>query len=228
MTAVAIIVAAGQGKRMKTRMPKVFLPLAGKPILAHTLKPFEQSSVIREIIVVVPAGYAVRCWKEIVEKYGFRKVSAVIHGGKERQDSVAAALKLVTPQTELVAIHDGARPLVQARTIQLSLEAAQRIGAAVVAVRVKDTIKQVSGTTIRATLDRNELWAMQTPQVFRYPLILKAYQQIPQRAVAATDDASLVEKLGHAVTVVEGDYENIKVTTPDDLVVAATLLHRRK
>jgi 2-C-methyl-D-erythritol 4-phosphate cytidylyltransferase len=215
------------GKRMKSRVPKVFLPLAGKPVLAHTLKPFEQSAAIREIIIVVPAGYEMRCWKEVVERYGCRKVTAIIHGGKERQDSVCAALRLVSPRTGLVAIHDGARPLVDAGTISRCLRTARRMGAAVAAMPVKDTIKRVRGATIYATLDRKELWAMQTPQVFSYPLIIRAYRQARHRRVKATDDAFLAERLRHPVQVVEGSYANLKITTPEDLVAAETFLRRR-
>jgi 2-C-methyl-D-erythritol 4-phosphate cytidylyltransferase len=228
MNTVAIIVAAGLGKRMQHRLPKVFLPLGRRPLLAHTLAPFEQCPLVREIMIVVPRGYEVRCWREIVEQYSCRKVSAVIHGGRERQDSVYAALKLLPPTTGLVAIHDGARPLVTTVIIARSIRVACRYGAAVTAMPVKDTIKQVKGGRIAATLRRSELWAMQTPQVFRYPLVRRAYDQARRRRVTATDDAFLVEQTGQAVAVVEGSYENIKVTTPEDLAMAETLLRWRK
>lgn len=227
MKGVAIIVAAGMGKRMKNKMPKAFLPLLKKPILAHTLQPFEKSPFIHEIIVVVPKGFEGFCRKQIIDKYGFRKVVAVITGGKERQDSVYAAIQQVDPDTNLVAIHDGARPLVTEEIIRKAFRQCRKHAAVVVAVPVKDTVKKVTHQIVRATLNRSELWAMQTPQVFAYDLIFKAYQKADKDGFYATDDALLVERMGKKVHVVEGSYRNIKITTPEDLTMAESLLQRR-
>jgi 2-C-methyl-D-erythritol 4-phosphate cytidylyltransferase len=225
---VAVIVAAGLGKRMKSKTPKAFLTLLKKPVLAYTVAPFEKSPLVNEIIIVVPRGYEKYCRRQIVNKFKFRKVVAIVTGGKERQDSVRAAIEQIDPDTDLVAIHDGARPLVTAEIIQRGWEKCKKEKAVVIAVPVKDTIKRAAHHIIRDTLDRGELWAMQTPQFFDYDLIFKAYQKADRDGFYATDDALLVERLGKKVHVVEGSYRNIKITTPEDMIMAAGLLQRRK
>lgn len=228
MRTVAIIVAAGTGKRMKNKIPKAFLSLLQKPILAQTLQPFAKCACIDEIIVVVPKGYESYCRKWVIDKYGFHKVIAIIPGGKERQDSVCAAIQQIDPDTNMVVIHDGARPLVTANIIRRGWEKCKKVKAVVTAVPVKDTIKKAWHNVVRATLPRKELWAMQTPQIFEYDLIFKAYQKAYRDRFYATDDALLVERLGQKVHIVQGSYRNIKITTPEDMIMAASLLQRRK
>ena len=216
MKTIAIITAAGYGKRMGK--PKQFLEIYGKPILERTISVFEQAKIIDEIIVVVNEEDVAR-----VKKSG--KVRQVISGGRKRQDSVFNALNVLPEDVEIVAIHDGARPFVTPEIIEQAVSEAIKVGAVVVGVPVKDTIKSVrsSGLGVRSTLNRNELWAAQTPQVFKKDIILKAYQDGKDK-FQVTDDAMLVEKMGKPVKMVMGSYQNIKITTPEDLIVAQGIL----
>jgi 2-C-methyl-D-erythritol 4-phosphate cytidylyltransferase len=209
---------------MGSAVKKPFLPLDGKPILIHTLSRFQGCDVIAEIIPIVSAEDVDRTW-EIIRRYGIAKVNRVICGGETRQRSVYNGLKALNDEVEIVAIHDGVRPFVTDELIRECLEEAARYGAAIAAVPVKDTVKSVSPDgLVLSTLDRTGLWAVQTPQVFRRDLILKAHERAIERGIVATDDAALVERLGERVKVVMGSYRNIKITTPEDLIFARALL----
>ncbi len=224
MKVSAIIVSAGKGQRMLKGPKKQFLPLAGKPVLCHTLDRFEACPGIDSIILVVSPEDMTYCMKEIVEKYRYRKVSQVVSGGKTRQDSVKNGIDALSPDVNVVVIHDGVRPFVTGGMIENSIHSAMEKGAAVTAVPVKDTIK-VGGPdgTVQRTLDRNGLWQVQTPQAFKITVIKKAYQKAMQEGFYGTDDASLVERLGLKVHILSGSYSNIKITTPEDLVLAGRL-----
>jgi 2-C-methyl-D-erythritol 4-phosphate cytidylyltransferase len=218
---VAVIVAAGDSQRM-AGIDKVFAPLGGEPVLIRATRPFQQCSLISQIIVVVAGDKERRC-RSLVTGPEWSKVTEVCLGGKRRQDSVAAGLKLIK-DCDWVVIHDGARPLVTVDLIERGLEAAQETGAAVAAVPVTDTIKTVDDAgMVRETPQRRNLRAVQTPQVFRFDIIVEAYRRASEDV---TDDASLVERLGYQVRLYPGSYDNIKVTTPDDLALAEAILKK--
>jgi 2-C-methyl-D-erythritol 4-phosphate cytidylyltransferase len=213
----AIIVAAGESQRMKG-VDKVLAPLAGRPVIAHVLKAFDQCQSIDNIVLVVNAKSQKDCEQLLV---GLSKPIEVCIGGKRRQDSVAAGLKLIK-DSDWVVIHDGARPLVTKELIEAGLVAAKETGAAVAAVPVTDTIKVADEDRIvMGTPPRQNLWAVQTPQVFGFDIITKAYRQAQGEA---TDDASLVERAGYRVKLYPGSYDNIKITRPSDLLIAGALL----
>ena len=215
---VAIITAAGESRRMGG-IDKVQALLGGKPLLARTIDAFQQCRLINQIVVVVNAENVEWC-RRLVAGEGWPKVSDVCPGGERRQDSVAAGLERLT-QCHWVVIHDGARPLVTVDLIERGLEAAGETGAAVAAVPVTDTIKVAGDDEIvRETPPRQNLWAVQTPQAFRIGIITEAYHRANGDV---TDDASLVERLGYKVKLYMGSYDNIKVTTPDDLALAEVL-----
>jgi 2-C-methyl-D-erythritol 4-phosphate cytidylyltransferase len=226
---LAIIAAGGQGKRIQGthpqgKLPKQFLMLKDKPILAHTLGKFERCELVDEIILAVPEDYLAYCSQAIVDKYGFKKVRKVICGGKERQDSVYSGLKACPKNTSVVVIHDGVRPLIPVDKISESIQMCKEKGAVVLAVPVKETVKRVEQGSIMTTLDRSKLWLTQTPQTFGYELIQDAYEKAKQNNFMGTDDSVLVERLGAEVTVLEGDYKNIKITTAEDLALAEKFL----
>ena len=211
----AIIVAAGESRRMGG-VDKVFAPLGGKPALAHVLHAFEGCDSVDQIVVVVSKANVERC-QQLIAGERLSKPVEVCAGGRRRQDSVAAGLSQLD-NCAWVVIHDGARPLVTKDLIERGLKAAQETGAAVAAIPVTDTIKVVGDNKIvYQTLPRQNLWAVQTPQVFRLGLISEAYRQAESEV---TDDASLVEQLGYKVKLYMGAYDNIKITTPDDLLIA--------
>lgn len=222
-----VIVAAGRGSRMRTSESKQFLPLAGMPILIHTLLRFHNLPEVGMIVVVVPAGDEERV-RRMAESYGCAdKLVKIVAGGKERQHSVLKGLSILKEKTDLVLVHDGVRPFVSPHAVRAVSREAERTGAAVLAVRVKDTIKTVGADgVIQNTPDRQSLWAVQTPQAFRLSLLLEAYEAAAASDVSATDDAMLVERLGVPVHIVEGEYSNIKITTPEDLEWAEHLLAR--
>jgi 2-C-methyl-D-erythritol 4-phosphate cytidylyltransferase len=220
----AIIAAGGRGKRMNAGVPKQFLAIKGHPILYYTLSIFELIGQIHEIILVVGKEDLRLAREEIVEKYRFKKVR-ITEGGAERQDSVYNGLRELSPQTDIVVIHDAVRPFVAKSIIEKSIQAAGEYRAVGVAVPVKDTIKVVgSGNIIKNTPDRKTLWAMQTPQAFDYGLIIEAHERARQEGFYGTDDTVLVERMGLPVRVIEGAYENIKITTPEDIIIAETLV----
>ncbi|MDQ6422060.1 2-C-methyl-D-erythritol 4-phosphate cytidylyltransferase [Paenibacillus sp. LHD-117] len=221
-----VIVAAGRGARMGTKESKQYLRLADKPILVHTLELFQRMDLIREIALVVGSGDVNRCG-DWVREYGLSKVAHVLEGGAERQHSVLCGLRALE-SSEWVMVHDGVRPLVTEASVRACCEAALASGASVLAVPVKDTIKQVDDAgMIVATPDRRSLWAIQTPQAFRRELLLEAHERAREENFLGTDDAMVVERLGVPVTVAEGAYTNIKITTPEDLPYAEFLLARR-
>ncbi|MBI5682985.1 MAG: 2-C-methyl-D-erythritol 4-phosphate cytidylyltransferase [Deltaproteobacteria bacterium] len=223
---IAIIVAAGKGKRMGADTGKQWISLQGKPIIAHTLQRFEECSAVDSIIVVTQSDEIEYCRNEVIERFGFTKVIGIIKGGKERQDSVRNGLDAVDDSYTIVIIHDGVRPFVSPSIINRSIESAEKTGASVVSVPVKDTIKEVSDGYVVKTLKRGRLWAVQTPQTFKTEIIKHAHKKALEDGIYATDDSSLVERLGFRVEVVEGSYENIKITTPEDLIIGEAIANR--
>lgn len=228
MKAVAIIPAAGLGLRLKSGIPKPYLMLAGMPVLAHTLKAFEDCPDIAKIYVVVAEDKIAYCKQNIVDKYRLKRVTGIIAGGEKRQDSVYNGLCELDNDTGIVVVHDGARPLIDPRLISRCIKNAKMYGAAIAALPLNDTIKQVSlNGQIKKTLPRDELWAAQTPQAFKYPLLIEAFRKANKNNLVATDEAGLVERMGHRIQVVRGCADNIKVTTPEDLIIAEAILHCR-
>jgi len=220
-----VIVAGGKGTRMGSDINKQYLELNGKAILAHTIEQFERCHKIDEIIVVTGEDEVDYCTKQIWRKYGFLKIKSIVPGGRRRQDSVYNGLLGVSPKTQIVLIHDGARPLIKEEQIKASIEGAMEVGACVVGVPVKDTIKICDqNQLIVQTPSRDTLWAIQTPQTFQYEKILKAYKEANKNDLQATDDAMMVEALGYPVKMIHGRYDNIKITTPEDLVVAKGMI----
>ena len=224
-----IIAAAGKGKRMGKGYNKQYILLGDKPIVAHTIEVFENMDLIDEIILVVGKGETGSAEKDIIYKYNFKKVVKIVEGGAERGDSVYNGLKAVNTDCDIVLVHDGVRPFIAENIIEKSIETAKDAGACAVAVRVKDTIKVVKkNMEVDHTPDRDALWAVQTPQTFRYRLLLEAYEKLRGGGLKVTDDAMLIEKLGHTVKIIEGDYENIKITTPEDLILGEGILKKRE
>jgi len=214
----AIIVAAGSGTRM-AGADKLFTEVAGQPLLAHAIAPFQECASIERIVLVM-APLNLKRGRDLVERYGFTKATALVKGGERRQDSVRLGLEALGG-CDYVAVHDGARPLVTPELIARGLEAARETGAAAPALPIADTVKEAgpNGIVLR-TLDRSRLWAVQTPQVFRYDLLLRAHREI---TADVTDDAAMVEALGEPVRLFEGSRANIKVTTVEDLTLIEAL-----
>ncbi len=228
MKADAIIVSAGTGQRFMEGRKKQFFSFGGKPILAHTLHPFDASSLIRSIFLVVGKEDQDYCLKEIVEKFQYRKISQIIPGGKRRQDSVRNGLEALPTDSEVVVIHDGVRPFVTREMIEDSIRFAIRFGAVITAMPVKDTIKMAGPDgIILKTLERETLYQAQTPQTFQVSLIREAYSKAAQDGFVGTDDASLVERLEKKVHILPGAYTNIKITTLEDLMLANLILKMR-
>lgn len=216
----AIIMAAGKGKRMQTAVSKQFLPVCGKEILAWTVDVFEKSPLVDTILLMASAD-GKEDVQHLWDSYGWKKVAAVLEGGKERQNSVANGLAAVGEDTDIVLIHDGVRPFVTEEMIADSIVAAQAYGGAVIGVPAKDTIKVCSADGLAVeTPDRSTLWQIQTPQTFQRDLIVNAYEKADRDGFLGTDDASVAEFAGHQVKVVMGSYRNIKITTKEDLVIA--------
>lgn len=225
MKRVALIPAAGMGRRMGAAVNKQYLLLDGRPILAHTLELFQKADFIDEIVVVVPAEEIEYCRINVVEKYRMTKVRKILAGGAERQISVLKGLRgLDCHDDDVVLIHDGVRPFVTLPTIQRSVDMALQHDGAVVAVPVKDTVKIVKDAFVTSTPARKSLWLAQTPQSFRYKVIRAAHELADAEGFTGTDDASLLERIGKKVHVVIGDYRNIKITTPEDLILAQAFL----
>lgn len=222
----ALIPAAGMGKRMGAGSNKQYLLLDGMPILARTVAAFEAAPFIDGIYLVSPEQEIPFCRSEVVDRYGFSKVRGIVPGGAERQHSVCNGLDAMADAADddLVLIHDGVRPFVSQEMLKAAADAAREHGASVVAVPVKDTVKVVKGGVIAETPPRAELWLAQTPQAFRYGLIRDAHARAKAEGYLGTDDASLVEHQGGEVRIVTGDYRNIKITTPEDLVLAEAFL----
>ena len=228
MHIVAIIPAAGVGRRMGGAIEKQFLRLRGIPIVAHTLKVFDQSPEVDGIVLVVAPQQRQVLDTEVINPHPCEKLLGIIDGGPERQDSVANGLRAIPPESDLVVIHDGVRPLVSVDLVALVLDAARRHGAAIAAIPAGDTVKQVEDQRVVTTLQRETIWLAQTPQAFRVDLLRRAYQKAASDRIVLTDDAALVERIGVAVHLVRGSSENIKVTTPSDLVVAEAILAQRE
>lgn len=222
----AIVLAAGQGKRMNSKIQKQFLEIGGKPVLYYSLHCFQESPLIRDIILVTGEEMISYCEQEIVKKYGFSKVRKVTAGGKERYDSVYAGL-LCCQDTDYVYIHDGARPFITEEMVQRGYEAVKRTNACVMGMPSKDTVKLAdSSGYVKETPDRKIVWNIQTPQIFSYDLIRGAYESIRKKDMTGvTDDAMVVEQeTGTKILLVEGSYQNIKITTPEDLAIAEAFL----
>ncbi len=228
MSVVALILAAGQGKRMGAEKNKPYLLLAGKPILLHTLGEFEECPSIDGIVLVVEKHEIDHVRTSIVGAFGCRKVISVVAGGPKRQDSVWEGMKALDNECELVVIHDGVRPFISQALLQKAVDTTRKTGATVVAVPVKDTIKVASPQKeVVKTLDRETLWAVQTPQTFNYDILKRAHEKARQDGFYGTDDASLVERIGVPVSILDGSYENIKITTPEDLVLGEAILQKK-
>ncbi|MFR5471140.1 MAG: 2-C-methyl-D-erythritol 4-phosphate cytidylyltransferase [Romboutsia timonensis] len=219
-----VIVAAGTGSRMNIGINKQFIKLEGKEIIAYTIEKFYNNSNIEDIVVVVKEDESEFFKKEILDKYNFKNVK-IAYGGKERQDSVYNGLKLLDEKCDVVLIHDGARPFVSDKIIDKSIEEAKEHKAIVVGVPVKDTIKVIDNDkNIVDTPNRSVLWAVQTPQTFDYNILIDAYKDAFKNKFYGTDDAMLVERIGYKVKMLEGSYNNIKITTQEDLNVGSQIL----
>lgn len=228
MKSTAIILAAGQGKRMHSRVQKQFLSLKGKPVLYYSLACFQNSPEIQEIILVTSAESVEYCKKEIVQNYEFSKVKKIIPGGKERYDSVFQGL-LACTDCDYVYIHDGARPFVTEEIIARVEKTVKKYGGCVVGMPSKDTVKIADEKQFIAQTPRRSLvWTVQTPQVFSYGLIRRAYEKARQKSMDnITDDAMVAEVYENIqIPLVEGSYENIKITTPEDLLIAERILEK--
>lgn len=223
LTCTAVVPAAGRSLRMGE--DKLFLPLGEVPVILRTLRALEGSAYISEIIIstreesIVPLS-------QLCRDAALTKVTKIVVGGETRADSVLAGIREADPAAQLIAVHDGDRPLVTVEMIDAVIEKAAERGAAAPAVPVKDTVKRAAGGMVVDTLDRSELFAVQTPQVFEHGLILGALEKAVTDGAAITDDCSAVERIGMPVCLTEGSYDNIKLTTPEDLAVAEAILER--
>jgi len=224
MKVKAIIAAGGRGERIGGILPKQFIEIKKKPVLAYTVEKFENCELIDEIILVVPEDYMSFCSYNIVDVGDFKRVKKILSGGKERQDSVYKGLLALSKDTDIVLIHDGVRPFISTEKIGKSIEMCKKEKAVILALPVNDTVKRVDEGYVVTTLDRDKLWIAQTPQTFEYKLILGAYKKAMEDGFTGTDDSSLVERLGFKVRVLEGESQNIKITTPEDLVLAEKII----
>ena len=223
MSVYALIVAAGRSERCAGAVPKQFRPVCGQPLLAWTISRFERAASIDKIVVVVAEENLLYTNSKVVDPYGFSKVIKIVPGGETRADSVLLGLKSLPLSTEITAIHDGARPLVTPSDIDKVVTTAKTERAAMLARPATDTVKRVKGGYILSTLERESLYYAQTPQVFQHDLILEAHDKRDEKS-GITDDAMLVEAMGFKVRVVEPENSNMKVTTPDDLVMVEAIL----
>ncbi len=222
MNAVAVIPAGGTGSRFGG--PKQFLTVAGLPVIVHTLRAFEKASQVERCVVVLPESELHRLDAKAMDQFNLQKVSQVVPGGSTRQDSVGRGLEAISETPDFVLIHDAARCLITPELIEKTLEACKGWDGAIAATPVHDTLKRVSENRIENTLDRTGLWAMQTPQVFRFPMIRDHYRQAREENFSATDDAAIAEHYGAKVRVSQGSTRNFKVTFPEDLKLAEELL----
>jgi len=225
MSVIALIPAAGCGRRFGSGVKKQFLRLRNRPVLVHTLELFQHLPLIDEIFPIVADDEVAFCRQEIVDRFQLTKVAAIVAGGAERRDSVANGLfACCAAPDDIVVIHDGVRPLCPPALLEDVVRAAKEWGAVLAAVPAKDTLKEVRKGFACGTPDRCLLWHAQTPQAFRFDLIRKAYEKGLKDDVPATDDAFLVERLGLKVRMIEGSYRNLKITTPEDLIMAEAFL----
>lgn len=232
MKNTAIVLAGGSGSRMKSTVKKQYLLMEGMPVLCYSLSVFQNSPLIDEIVLVCGKGEIEQCRIDIVEKYGYTKVRQIVEGGKERYHSVYEGLK-AAKDCAYILIHDGARPFIDDAMIERIMEELPKCRATVVGVPAKDTIKlSDSNGYVEQTLPRERLWTIQTPQSFSYELIREAYDELAKEEpvdVKITDDAMVAEYFAHVpVKLIEGSYENIKITTPEDLLLAEMILKKRK
>ncbi len=226
---IAVIPAAGLGQRMGSTTHKQYLKLHRVPILVHCLRTFSAHPEIDEIIIVVPEEQMYFCRWDIVHEYNIDKVSSLVRGGAERQDSVRNGVRACKCSADdIILIHDGVRPLIEPETISAVINGVREHGACIAGVPLKDTVKVVQDGIIHSTPQRSGLWAAQTPQGFRCSLIATAHEEALANGFNATDDASVLEWYGHPVAMVEGSYANLKITTPEDLVLALALLEQRE
>lgn len=222
-----IIVAAGTGSRMKANINKQFIKLNDKEIITYTIEKFYNNKNINDIVIVVKEDEAEFFKKEILYKYSFYNIK-IAYGGKERQDSVYNGIKILDKNCKYVLVHDGARPFVNEDIINRSLEEVQKYKSVVVGVPVKDTIKVVNNNNdIVDTPNRSTLWSVQTPQTFDYNVIKRAYEDAFDNNFYGTDDAMLVERIGYTVKMIYGSYNNIKVTTPEDIDMGIQILNSK-
>ncbi|SDN76959.1 2-C-methyl-D-erythritol 4-phosphate cytidylyltransferase [Bacillus sp. OK048] len=221
-----IIPAAGQGKRMGAGKNKLLLELNNIPILIHTLRVFEEDELCEGIILAISPQDEAE-FRLLLKQHKVKKVLDLVRGGQERQDSIYNALKTVKTDG-IILVHDAARPFILKENIHRLLDTAQETGAAIIGVPAKDTMKTVRDHMVMATVERSSLWAVQTPQAFRFSVLYKAYEQAEMDSFIGTDDASLVERISHPVTIIEGDYDNIKLTTREDLFFAEAIVKKRQ
>lgn len=221
-----VIPAAGQGKRMKLNKNKQFLLLEDKPVIIHTLEVFQNDDWC-EVIIVVGNESEKEQIRELTKLYGITKVKRIVSGGKERQHSVYNGLKALTKDM-IVLIHDGARPFVKTEHLHDLVKEASDTEAAILAVPIKDTVKESSGSKVSRTVDRTNLWSVQTPQAFKLKAILEAHQWAEKSHFLGTDDASLMECLNKTISIVTGDYFNIKLTTREDIIFAESILRLKR
>lgn len=225
----AVVVAAGKGKRMGSQLNKQYLSIEDKPVLAHTLLVLSSVEFIDRIVVVVGEDEIDYCKDNIINRYNIRNASDIIAGGAERQNSMINGLNALKDLCDIVITHDGARPLITTDIIEKSVTEAILYGAAACAVPVKDTIKVSDNENyIIDTPERRRLYAVQTPQTFKYELICKAHDAALKESFIGTDDTVLVERIGTRVKLFEGSYENIKITTPEDVFIAEAIIEYRK
>ncbi len=224
-----IIAAAGMSNRMGSKMNKQFIWINEKPILAHTIEKFEDCRYIDEIIIVSKEEEIEYCRKEIVKKYKFKKVSNIIRGGQERQDSIYNGILALNEKSNIILTHDGARPFVSLKNIEDGIKGAVEFGACVIRVPVTDTIKVVGEDgSIESTPKRSTLWQAQTPQCFKKEILIDGYNHAIKNEYFGTDDSSLVEEIGYNVRMIRGSYENIKITTPEDIVIAESFFKQKE
>ncbi len=224
----AIIVAAGKSKRMKKNVNKILLPLLNKPVVYHTIKNFQDCKAIDEIIVVTQKN-DIKKITDIKNQYNLNKIKKIVVGGKERQDSVYNGLMSIknAKNEDVVVVHNGSSPLINENEITNCINAAKKHGAAVAGFQLKDTIKKIKNDFVEKTIDRTNVYQVQTPQAIQYGLFIEAFKNANKKKLSFTDDASLIEAMGKKVNLVSCSYENIKITTEDDLKIAEGILMRR-
>ena len=228
MRVEVIIAAGGTGRRFGEGQPKQFYLLKGKPILSWAIGRFEECVLVDRIILAVPRGMGKYTRQHVLSPFGYKKVKTVVEGGKERRDSVLQGLNMLETDTDTVLVHDGVRPIISEELIRKVIQATQRWEAVVPGLPLRETIKQVGRDNLVSwTLDRKSIYLIQTPQGFKKDLICRAYAQVKKRGWVASDDASLVEKLGAKVKMIPGEETNIKITSPQDLVLSELFLEDR-
>lgn len=223
---IAVVPAAGLGKRLGPGTNKPFQMLLGKPLIVWTMEILEGCPEIKEIVPVLKVE-DMDAGTELFDRYNFSKIRRIVKGGAERQDSVYNGLRELDGKADIVFIHDGARPFVSRDIVRNSISAIKGFDGVVVGVPVKDTIKEAEDGVIKKTLPRKPLWAVQTPQVFLYEPLMRAYNKAMEDKFYSTDDSALVERLGGRIKIIMGSYENLKITTPEDMVIAECLLKQR-